>query len=95
MKQKRNKKPRIIVRPWIPNKLPPEITADLLKETIEKIKPKIKSVLYAGWKRKRVNGKRVTQFVLSTGDTAKEARNNFKKSENFGEDVWIIERNDN
>ncbi len=92
VKQK-GKKPRLVVRPLIPKKLPPEITATLLEDVLQTAKPLLKTAIYVGWTKTKVEGKRVTQLIVATGDTTKEAKQRFKKSQKFGEEVWIVENN--
>lgn len=90
-----SKKLRVIVRPWIPQKVPIEITKNDLQEFIQENVGKFKSVIYMGWIRRKVQGKRVMKFILATADKASEARNKFKKSEEFGEDVWDLTESQN
>ncbi len=82
---------RIIVRPWIPRKLPYQIPMTRVKEVLQVAYPKLKKVVYVGWSRRMSNGKRILIYLAATGDTGLEARKAFKTSEQFGEDIWLIE----
>lgn len=90
MANRKERKIRVIVRPWTPRKLPKQISIKRVDDVVEKAYPKMKKLLYVGWVRRNVNGKRRLLFLAATGDTPSEARTVFKQSENFGEDVWIV-----
>lgn len=90
MKKGIKRKIRVIVRPWTPRKIPQQIPAKRVDELIEKIYPKIKKLLYVGWVRRKIDGKRTLLFLAATGNTPSEARQAFKKSELWEEDIWII-----
>ena len=87
----KKKKFRIIVRPWVPRKLPYQIPMVKVKDVLEEAYPNLKKVVYVGWSRRIINGKRELIYLAATGDTGLEARKAFKTSEQFGEDIWLIE----
>ncbi len=47
--------------------------------------------MYVGWARRVIEGKKQIVYLAATGDSGIEARKAFKTSENFGEDIWMIE----
>lgn len=81
---------RIIVRPWVPRRIPYSIPAKAVEEKLTLAYPKLKRVLYIGWIRKKVNGKSGLFYLAATADTTKDARRVLKKSESFGEDIWNL-----
>lgn len=81
---------RVIVRPWTPRKTPYSIQIEKVNEIVKEAQPNIKAILYVGWARRNINGKRVLQYLVATGDTASEARKVFKTSEKFGEEIWVL-----
>ncbi len=87
MKRKRY---RIIVRPWVPRKIPYEITEEVLEKKIEDMSKNLGNVIYLGWKRRSLDGKRSLQYILATGATAREARQNFKNLTSEYETFWVI-----
>jgi hypothetical protein len=91
VRTERKKKTRIIVRPWTPRKIPYVVSKQRVNEVISEARPKIKAILYVGWVRRKVDNKRKILFLAATGATASEARTAFKKSEDFGENIWLIE----
>lgn len=62
----------------------------VVANTIKSNKDKLQQAIYAGWTRRIVDGKRTIVYLLATGGTTREARNNFKKSEAFGENIWRL-----
>ena len=88
----REKKPkiRVIVRPWTPRKIPYAISFQKVNGIIKEAQPKVKAILYVGWSRRNVEGKKVLQYLVATGSTSSEARKAFKLSEDFGENIWIV-----
>ncbi len=84
------KKVRIIVRPWIPRRIPYLISANLVKKKIEFAYPKLKKVLYVGWVRRKVNGRSSLLYLAATADTTKDARFLLKKGELYGENIWNL-----
>jgi hypothetical protein len=89
--RKKKAKLRVIVRPWTPRKIPYAISIEHVNRIMQEAKPKIKAVIYVGWARRKMNEKRMLLYLAATGNTASEARKAFKTSENFGEDIWLIE----
>ena len=89
--RRRKTKIRIIVSPLIPRKMPYSITKEQINQLMKEARPKIKSVIYVGWARRKIDGKRRLLYLMATGSTSPEARKTFKTSENFGEDIWLIE----
>jgi hypothetical protein len=89
----RDKKPkiRVIVRPWTPRKIPYLISFLKVNEIIQEARPNIKSIIYVGWARRKIGDKRKLQYLVATGDTASETRNRFKYSNQFGENIWVVE----
>ncbi|HWY79266.1 MAG TPA: hypothetical protein VNW29_02820 [Candidatus Sulfotelmatobacter sp.] len=85
------KKFRVIVRPFIPRKVPYQIPTALVDTVIQEALSKLKKVVYVGWNKRVREGKKQYFFFVATGDTGPEARKIFKTSENFGEDIWLIE----
>lgn len=83
-------KPRVIVRPWIPRKKIPFISQDIIEQTMKTNFTKLRPVLYVGWCMRKINGKRVLLYLMATGETSKEARTHFKKSEAYGENIWDL-----
>jgi hypothetical protein len=75
----------------MPRKVPCAIPVEKVNEAVRHAKPKIKAVLYVGWARRKVNGKKALRYLAATGNTAGEARNNFKHSQEFGENIWLID----
>ncbi len=86
----KKKKYRVIVKPVTPRNVPQTIPAEKLIKILDEALPHLQKVIYAGWIRRNVNKKKRLQFLAATGNTSKEARENFKKSEAFGENVWLI-----
>ena len=89
--QTKRKKFRILIRPWVPRKIPYQIPMDRVKEILKEAYPKLKKVVYVGWSRRIYDGKKQIVYLAATGDSGIEARKVFKTSENFGEDIWLIE----
>ena len=87
----KKKKFRIIVRPWVPRKVPYQIPMTRVKEILTEAYPNLKKVVYVGWARRIIDGKKQIIYLAATGETGLEARKNFKKSEEFGENIWIVE----
>lgn len=85
-----NQKPRIVVKPFVPRKVPYQIPIQKIDEFIKKEHQKIKKVLFVGWARRKIDGKRKLLFLAATGETTTTARKNFKESYNFGDEVWVI-----
>jgi hypothetical protein len=85
------KKFRIIMRPWVPRKLPYDLPMTRVKEILKEAYPNLKKVVYVGWSRRVIEGKKQIIYLAATGETGPEARRTFKMSENFGEDIWLIE----
>lgn len=81
---------RVIVRPWVPRKIPYAISIEEVEQVIREAQKNIKAVIYVGWARRVIDGKKIILYVIATGNTASEARNNFKKSNKIGEEVWFI-----
>lgn len=81
---------RIIVRPWIPRNLPYSIPSDSVEQILQNVYPSLKKVLYVGWVKRRVDNKMKLFYLAATGDTTRQARENFKKSEAFGENIWEL-----
>lgn len=90
MDKKKPPKIRVIVRPWIPRKKMPLIPQEHIELTMKNILTKIKPVLYVGWSMRKIRGQRMLVYLMATGDSSKEARMNFKKSEDFGENIWDL-----
>lgn len=84
------KKVRVIVRPWIPRNIPFTIPAEQAKQVLEGAYPKLKKVVYIGWAKRYVNGRRVLRYVAATADTTIDARKVFKYSEDYGENIWNL-----
>lgn len=84
------KKIRVIVRPWTPRNIPYTIPAENAKKILEDAYPKIKKVLYIGWTKRMVNGKRMLKYLAATADSTIDARKIFKYSEEFGENIWNL-----
>jgi len=57
----RRKKFRVIIRPWVPRKIPYDIPMNQVKEILKVAYPKLKKVVYVGWARRVVEGK---SFIL-------------------------------
>jgi len=72
------KKFRIIVRPWIPRKIPYQILTTNVKMILEEAYPKLKKVVYVGWARRLYDGKKQIIYLAATGDSGIEARKVFK-----------------
>src|SRR5579862_3685016 len=81
----KKKKFRVIIRPWIPRKLPYDVPMTRAKEILKGAYPKLKKVVYVGWARRVHDGKRQIVYLAATGDSGIEARKVFKTSEHFGE----------
>jgi hypothetical protein len=79
---------RVVVRPWTPRRVPYTISVDALEQVLIVAYPKLKEVLYVGWTKRRVAGKLTLMYIAATGDTTQEARQAFKKSEDYNESVW-------
>lgn len=88
--RKLQKKFRVIIRPWEPRKIPYEISQEIIDAFMNSAYQKIGKVLYLGWCKRISEKKKKIIFLGATGNTSQEARKAFKKSEQFGEDVWII-----
>ncbi|MBA3724287.1 MAG: hypothetical protein H0W89_05370 [Candidatus Levybacteria bacterium] len=86
-----NRKIRIIVRPWVPRKLPYQIPMARVKEVLQEAYPQLKTVVYVGWARRTMDNRKLLIYLAATGETGLEARKAFKKSEKFGEDIWVIQ----
>jgi len=83
-------KRRIIIRPWMPRKLPFTLKRSQIESFIQKTSSQLDTVIYAGWIRKVSEGKRTIHFIVATGKTATEARKRFKTSSQYGQEVWEI-----
>lgn len=88
--KERKQKIRVLVRPWAPRKIPYAISFQRVNTVIQEAHPHIQAILYVGWSRRVVDGKRVLQYLVATGNTSQEAKKVFKTSERFGEDIWIV-----
>jgi len=88
--KKKSKKIRVIVKPFIPRRNTYPILINDLKNLIEKERHKFKKYLYIGWQKRVIDGKKQLRYFIATGETLKEARNNFKKSDRFNENIWYI-----
>ncbi len=86
----RKDKTRIIIRPWTPRTVPSSLPEAPIKQALKEAYPKLKKIVYIGWAKRKVNGKRVLWYLAATGETTKEAREHLKKSELYGENVWIL-----
>lgn len=84
------KRVRVVVRQWIPRKLPKQISIARVNELVKEIYPKLKKILYVGWCKRVINGKKVIVYLAATGDSGIIARKVFKTSEDFGQDIWIV-----
>ncbi|SRR6266403_1392528 len=84
------KKFRIIVRPWVPRKIPYQILTEQFNAILKEAYPKLKKVVYIGWAKRVYEGKKQIIYLVATGDTGIESRKIFKTSENFGEDIWVV-----
>jgi hypothetical protein len=84
------KKFRVIVRPWIPRKLPYQVATLQVKEVLKEAYPKLGLVVYVGWIRKIIKGQKKLLYLVATGNTSIEARKAFKLSEDLGKNVWIV-----
>lgn len=84
------RKIRVIIRPWTPRNIPHQIPVEKVKEVLETAYPKLGKILYVGWAKRKVEGKRKLFYLATTGDTPSEAREKLKKSENYGEDIWNL-----
>ena len=82
---------RVIVRPWVPKKIPHTIPSEHVTALIEQIRPILKPLVYAGWCKRKENGKRILRYLLATGYTMSEALTAFKVSARYGVDVWKVE----
>ncbi len=81
---------RVIVRPWVPRKIPFQIPVASVMQILDKVRPKLKRILYAGWVKRKVNGKQILCYLAATADTLNEAKKKFKSGENFGDEVWNL-----
>lgn len=84
------KKLRVIVRPWQPKNLPFKLTQSQLKEFIEAHAEEFAAVLYLGWVRRSVNGTTTVRFIVATAENRSDAKQRFKESNRFGEEVWDL-----
>ena len=89
-KKPTKKRFRVIMRPWIPRRLPYDVSITKVQEVLRDIYLKLKKVVYVGWARRVIDGKRQIIYLVATGETGSEARKVFKTSEAFGEDIWIV-----
>ncbi len=80
---------RVIIRHWMPRKTQP-IPIDTVRTFIQTEYNKLQNVLYVGWARIQVNGKRSVQLIAATGKSSLEARKNFKTRNTIGTNVWIL-----
>ena len=87
---KQKKKVRILVRPWVPRRIPYQIPMSSVREVLTSARPHMQEVLYVGWVKRVVDGKRVLMYLAATGETAKEARKRFKESNDFGVNIWKL-----
>lgn len=87
---KHKPKIRVIVRPWTPRIIPYAIPTAAVRDILKEAYPQLKKVLYVGWIKRKENNKSVLYYLAATGETAGEARKNFKKSVNYGIDIWKL-----
>lgn len=87
---KRKKKFRIIIRPWVPRKIPYDLPMTRVQQILQEAYPHLKKVVYVGWSRRVYEDKKQIIYLAATGDTGPEARKAFKMSERFDEDIWLI-----
>lgn len=85
-----NNQPRIIVKPIVPLKVPYAISIAMMESFLADNVDKFQTILYFGWGRRIIDGKKQLVFLAATGNTSLVARKAFKKSTAFGEDIWII-----
>lgn len=81
---------RVVIRPWSPRRQPYIVTEADIEACISFAYPKLREVLYIGWAKRTIQGKRATLYLAATGATSAEARKIFKSSDAYGEDVWLI-----
>ena len=80
---------RVIIRQWMPRKAQP-IPIETIRTFIETEYDKLQNVLYVGWVRIQVDGKRSVQLIAATGQSSLEARKNFKTSNAIGTNIWVL-----
>lgn len=81
---------RVLSRQWTPRKIPYEIPLTTIDAFLDENYAKLEKVLYVGWCKRIIQGKKQLFYLAATGNSGLEARKAFKTSERFGEDVWII-----
>lgn len=81
---------RVVVRPWTPRKIPYRITTAQAEFILDTAYPNLKKVVYVGWTRRDVNGKKQLLYLASTADTLREARRVFKTGTDFGINLWKL-----
>lgn len=86
----RKRRFRIIVRPWVPRKLPYEVNEKILESKITEIFGNLDKTIYVGWKRRIVNNKKQLFYIITTGSSSSEARKNFKELKSENETFWVI-----
>lgn len=84
------RKVRVIIRPWTPRNIPHQIPVEKVKEVLEAAYPKLGKILYVGWAKRVIEGKRTLFYLAATADTPSQARERLKKSENYGKDIWNL-----
>jgi hypothetical protein len=84
------KKLRVIVRPWQPKNLPYAVTQTHLKTFIQTHVAVFDEILYLGWARRVVDGKRVIKFFVATGPTRLVAKQRFKEGAPAEGELWEI-----
>jgi len=84
------KKLRVIVRPWQPRNLPYPVSQTRLKAFIQTHVTLFDEIVYLGWVRRLVEGKRVVKFLVATGPTRLVAKQRFKEGNITDGQLWEI-----
>ena len=68
----------ITIRPWVPRRIPYEVTQEMLNVSFAEQKDYLLPFVYLGWRRIEENGKREIRFCLGHGKDRASARMAFK-----------------
>lgn len=87
--------PQIIIRSLEPRRKPSVITTKKIKDFLKTNLSNFSEVVYLGWCRREYQDrdrkiKKGLRFVAATAASRREARQVFKKSGSWGENIWDL-----
>lgn len=86
----RNTPYHITIRPWVPRRIPYEVSQEMLNEAFAKKKSELSPFIYLGWRSLNKNGKRNVVFCVGHGESRATARSAFK-DQNPGQMNFVID----